>query len=428
MSGPVQSSMNGRRPTGLAGVRRNMSLDLVGAVGIGITSAVVGALLPAIARQGGLVPLGIAALATAPFIANLLSAFAGRVGPRTTGQFAVMRVIGALSLVVLALVGHPLVAVLAAILYWISISFTVPLQTRFWGAMYPSSSRGRIIGLVGTGKAAAAGLAAVTVGLVADHAGAPIGMAIAGALGAGCALAALGLRVSSGEAPRRYSAREAIRVLSNHRALKPMMLGQALYGGGMIAASPLYALVYVDRLRLPLSEVGTVAVFGAIATTVSYVGWGMLVDRRGGIFALRAGSMLGVASLALYVVAPDLRLLWVAALASGLAGAAIDLGIQGSIQKHVPLEDRAPAMAGWNALTGARGVAAPIISSALVQSGMVDLSTGLMLCLVPAALGAIVYFRSETAPATATSRREVAAVQPGRLVTRLRSLPSRSTP
>ena len=166
MSGPVQSSMNGRRPTGLAGVRRNLSLDLVGAVGIGITSAVVGALLPAIARQGGLVPLGIAALATAPFIANLLSAFAGRVGPRTTGQFALMRVIGALSLVVLALVGHPIVAVLAAILYWISISFTVPLQTRFWGALYPASSRGRIIGLVGTGKAAAAGLAAVTVGLV----------------------------------------------------------------------------------------------------------------------------------------------------------------------------------------------------------------------------------------------------------------------
>ena len=278
---------------------------------------------------------------------------------------------------------------------------------------------------MGTGKAAAAGLAAVTVGLVADHAGAPLGMAIAGALGAGCALAALGLRVSTAEVPRRYSAREAVRVLSNHRALKPMMLGQALYGGGMIAASPLYALVYVDRLRLPLSEVGTIAVFGAIATTVSYVGWGMLVDRRGGIFALRAGSLLGVASLALYVVAPDLRLLWVAALASGLASAAIDLGIQGSIQKHVPLEDRAPAMAGWNALTGARGVAAPIISSALVQSGIVDLSTGLLLCLVPAALGAIVYFRSETTALPATARRELPAVQPGGLVTRLRSLPSR---
>ena len=232
--------------------------------------------------------------------------------------------------------------------------------------------------------------------------GAPLGMAIAGALGAGCALAAVGLRVSTAAAPRRYSAREAIRVLSAQAALKRMMLGQALYGGGMIAASPLYALVYVDRLRLPLSEVGTIAVFGAIATTVSYVGWGMLVDRRGGIFALRAGSLLGVCSLGLYVVAPDLRLLWVAALASGLAGAAIDLGIQGSVQKHVPLEDRAPAMAGWNALTGARGVAAPILSSALVQSGLVDLSTGLLLCLVPAALGAIVYFRSETAPAATT--------------------------
>ena len=291
---------------------------------------------------------------------------------------------------------------------------------------------------MGTGKAAAAGLSAITVGFVADHAGAPLGLAMAGAVGALCAVAALGMRASFATEPRRYSAREAVRILSTQRALKRLVLAQALYGGGLIAASPLYALVYVDRLHLPLGSVGTIAVVAAIATTVSYVGWGMVVDRFGGHLALRAGSLLGAASLALYVVAPDLRLLWVAGLASGLAGAAIDLGIQGSIQKHVPLDDRAAAMAGWNALTGARGVAAPLLSSALVQSGLVDLTAGLALCLVPTLLGAILFLRTGPAPVSlplTVRRRAVPAMpsalgrgvvaMPGRIAARLPSLPSR---
>ena len=53
------------------------------AVGVGVTLAVVTSLLPTIARRGGLEPIGLAALGAAPFVANLLGAFAGRFGPRT---------------------------------------------------------------------------------------------------------------------------------------------------------------------------------------------------------------------------------------------------------------------------------------------------------------------------------------------------------
>ena len=67
-------------------VGRNLALDLVAAVGVGVTVALVTTLLPTIARRGGLEPIGLAALAAAPFIANLLGAFAGRVGPRSQRQ------------------------------------------------------------------------------------------------------------------------------------------------------------------------------------------------------------------------------------------------------------------------------------------------------------------------------------------------------
>lgn len=51
-------------------VGRNFALDLVAAVGVGVSMALVTTLLPTIARRGGLEPLGLAALAAAPFVAN----------------------------------------------------------------------------------------------------------------------------------------------------------------------------------------------------------------------------------------------------------------------------------------------------------------------------------------------------------------------
>ena len=82
-------------------VGRNLALDLIAAVGVGVSAALVTTLLPTIARRGGLEPLGLAALAAAPFVANLLGAFAGRFGPRSTAQLAVIRGIGAASLLLL---------------------------------------------------------------------------------------------------------------------------------------------------------------------------------------------------------------------------------------------------------------------------------------------------------------------------------------
>ncbi len=64
-------------------VGRNLALDVVAAIGVGVMAALISTLLPTIARRGGLEPIGLAALAAAPYLANLLGAFAGRVGPRS---------------------------------------------------------------------------------------------------------------------------------------------------------------------------------------------------------------------------------------------------------------------------------------------------------------------------------------------------------
>lgn len=383
---PVSSPGHGPRA-----IRRNLALDVPVAVGIGLTTAVVGALVPSIARQAGLAPMGIAVLAAAPFLGNLLGAFAGRFGPQGIPGYAALRVLGALLLVAIAVAPGALPILGAAGLFWLSVSFGAPFQTRLWGAMYPARIRGRVIGVLGTARAAAAGIAALAVGFGADRLGVPLAISLAGAAGAVCALAALGLGSGRPLPARQYSAREAVAALAASPRLRRYVLAQALYGAGMIGASPLYAMVNVDRLHLSLTDVGTLAVLGGLATTLSYVGWGAAVDRRGHVLGLRAGAALGVASLLCIALAPDVRLLWISSILAGLSGAAMDLGIQGAIGAHSSLTDRAATMAGWNAVTGARGVLAPMVVSSAVQVGLVDVTGALLLCLLPASAGLALY-------------------------------------
>jgi MFS family permease len=170
----------------------------------------------------------------------------------------------------------------------------------------------------------------------------------------------------------------------------------------MIAAAPLFALVYVDRLNLSLSDVGFIGILAAIANTVAFPIWGLVADRFGALAALRLGSAIGMVSLVGYAFAPTAFVLWVAALAAGTASASIDVGIAAAVSDLTPLGDRAAAMAGWNALTGARGIVAAFLMSALLEVGVLDVTFGLLACAATSAVGVVLFARagaSAAAPA-----------------------------
>lgn len=374
-------------------IGRNLALDLVAAVGVGVTMALISALLPTIARRGGLEPLGLSALAAAPFVANFLGAFAGRLGPRSPRELSLIRGVGATSLVLLFIAPTPVVMVLVAVLFWLSVSFGGPFHLRLWGAMYPSRLRGRVVGVIGMGRAAAGALAAFAGGLLADRLGGPTAVAIAGVIGIACALAYGGLRAASDDRAPRFSARDSLRALRERPVLARMALAQGFYGGGFIAAVPLYALVHVDRLDLSLSDVGVIGILAAASTTIAFLVWGTVADRHSPLVALRVGGAIGLASLVAYALAPDVRVLWFAAIAAGTASASIDVGIAAVVSDQTPLATRAAAMAGWNAFTGARGIVAAFLMSALLQVGLVDVTTGLLLCAASSAIGVALYIR-----------------------------------
>ncbi len=401
-----------------AGMRRNLSLDLLAALGVGVTVVVVSTLLPTVARRAGIEPAGLAALASAPFVANVLGAFSGGIGPRTPRQLALLRALGAGALVAVLIVPIPAVMVAAAFAFWVGIAFGTPVQLRLWGAMYPDRLRGRVLGVLGAGRAGAAVAATLLVGVAAAVTGDLPVIAAAGIVGMLAAAAYAGLRARLSDAPA-FSARGSIRALTERPVLRRAVLAQALYGGGMIAAVPLYPLVYVDRLSLSLADVAVVATLISVATTVSFVAWGVVSDRIGPRAVLAGGSALGLGSLLGYTIAGDLHTLWVAAIAAGAASAGIDVGISAVISDNTPLESRGAAVAGWSAATGLRGMVAPFLGAGLVQTGFVDLTTALGLCAIATTGGVLLYLDNAGAPirlGAHASLRESRAVRRARLV------------
>ena len=389
---------------------RNLALDLLVAVGVGVTLAVVTSLLPTIARRGGLEPLGLAALGAAPFIANLLGAFAGRVGPRTPRQLSVVRGIGAAALVVILVLPLAPVMVAVAVVFWLSLSFGGPLHLRLWGVMYPARVRGRVLGFSGMSRAAATALAALAGGFLADRLGGPPVIALAGVVGMACAVGYALFRAEAAGSPPAFSAREAIRALRERPVLGRLALAQGFYGGGLIAAAPLFALVHVDRLELSLGVVGVIGILNALATTIAFPIWGAVSDRVGPIVGMRIGGAAGVLSLVGYAVAPDVTILFAAAILGGIGSASIDVGIGAVVSEQTTLATRAAAMAGWNALTGARGIVAAFLMSALVQAGIVDVASGLLLCAGASLVGVALFVRTRPGVPVETRAWEAVAV------------------
>ena len=372
-------------------LRRNLSLDVSAAVGVGITMALMGTILPSVARRQGLDPLGLAILAAAPFLANLLGAFAGRIGPRTQRQFGVMRALGALCLVLMLFMPVPTLLAVVAFGYWLTHAFGVPIQHRLWGAIYPTRERGRLLGVVATGRTAAAGVAALAGGIIADRIGGLGAIAIGGIIGALLALATTRIQTTMPEAGAAYSFRDTWSAYQQVPALRRVAWAQVFYGGGLIAAGPLYALVMVDRLSLSMGEIGTIGVVAAVAATGSCLIWGHLADRFGGISIIQIGTVLGALSIVCYAVAPSILFIWVAAALVGLGNSAMEMGWPNMLAAHTSMADRAKVAAGLNALTGARGLIAPFLGTLLVQAGILSVTAALFLCAVATGVGALLY-------------------------------------
>lgn len=365
----------------------NLPLDLCAAIGVGVSATLVGVLLPTIARREGLHPLGLAALAAAPFVGNMVGVFAGRLGPHSTRHFALLRLAGAGALLALPVSPIPIVLIATSYVFHVSLGLGSPFQVRLWGVAYPARVLGRVVGFLGMGRSAAGALTALIGGVVADRLGGPTAVALAGLVGGGCALAYFWYRAPATSAMHRYSAHESLRLLRERPTVQRLGLALAFWGGGFIAAGPLLPLVNVDRLDLSLSQVGVLGVLGAVSTTVAFPAWGAVADRFGAFAPICVGGVVSVVGLLGYALAQDVAVLWFASLAFGVGGSALEVSVVGVISRETMISDRAATMGGFNAVLSARGIVTGFVMAGLVQAEVVDVTVGLLLCVATSAIG-----------------------------------------
>jgi MFS family permease len=375
-------------------LRRNLLLDMTSWAGIGITTTLLGALLPASLRQAGMEPAGLAVLAALPFAAAALAVLAGRYGPRSPRALGASRFVGAAALgAALIPTGSPWLAILAAAVFWTTLMMGMPLQQRLWGTMYPEDRRGRLLGIVTSGRYSAAALALALGGLLALRLDGLTIIAIGGLVGAICALAGSRFSALDRRGTAAFSARVAIGTVVRHGFLRRITLAHSLWGGGLVASAPLVVLVQVDRLGLGVVEVGWIAMTGVLATLGSLFLWGMLADRRGGLTVMLLGSLLGVLAMLLYATAEGPLAVAAGTTLVGLAIAAAEVAVPLLIVSRASAEQQAPATAGMNALLGVRGMVVPLVAIAPVQAGLADVGGALLACGLLAGLGALVYLR-----------------------------------
>ena len=286
---------------------RNLALDLVAAMGVGVSMAPrhrppADDRATRRSRAAGPVRAGRGAVRRQPperLRRTVRAALVRRSWPLIRG-------VGAASLLLVFVVPIAPVMIAVAFVFWMSLSFGGPFHLRLWGAMYPARLVGRVVGFIGMGRAAAGALAAFAGGVVADRLGGPTAVAIAGAVGVACALAYAGLRARSAErravvlGPWIHPRPPRATVARQGRARPGLLRRRPDRGRRRCTPS---SMSTGSTCACPMSA--SIGIMAAVATTISFPIWGAVADRHGGLWALRLGSSLGVIGLIGYALAPD---------------------------------------------------------------------------------------------------------------------------
>ena len=374
-------------------LRRNLLLDTSAAIGMGAGLAVVGTILPSVARQQGLSSMGLAVFAAIPFLTSLLSLLAGRIGPRTTRHLSASRAIGAAGLLLVLLVPQPPAIALAMLIFWLAWSLGAPMQQRIWTGIYPTESRGRLLGIVGSGRSLATMAALVAFALGATSVGWPAIVALVAVVGIITGMAPSRLNMDGDEAIASYGVLEPIRTVLRRPVMRSFTLAQLIFGTGMVTLPALLAMIQVDRLGLSIGDIALAGFTGAIVTTVTFNLWGRLASRTSSLLSMTCGTILGTLAMATFALAPDFRTLLIGSALLGAANAAIDVSWPLLIADHATRDEQAAAASGLAAIMGLRGLLMPLIIMAPIQAGLLDVTGGLVICVAAAVVGCVMYIR-----------------------------------
>ena len=250
-------------------------------------------------------------------------------------------------------------------------AFVVPAYTRVIQKIYPESGRGKVMSTVRMGRVSVILLVTPLAGWALDRVGYQVLFPIGALFGILATYLFTRIDLDEGELPPRQTKAfsDLWQIVRGDRNFAIYLLSYSLFGLGGLLSWPLFPVVQVDRLQLSYSEIGLLGLVESITWFLSYLLWGRTIDKRGGLFVVRAISAISIVTPLTYMSAQSLWMLMPSAIARGLGMAGFELGrISAGIQLADP-ERVTEYAAIQSTVVGLRGMVAPVITVGLLRLG-----------------------------------------------------------
>ncbi len=257
------------------------------------------------------------------------------------------------------------------IVFWLLEAFVIPAYTRVIQKIYPESGRGKVMSTVRMGRVSMILLVTPLAGWAMDQVGYRVLFPIGAVFGILATYFFTRIDLDEGELPPRQTKAfsDLWQIVRTDKNFAVYLVSYSLFGLGGLLSWPLFPVVQVDRLQLSYSDIGLLGLAESITWLFSYLLWGRMIDKRGGLFVVRAISAISIVTPLTYMWAQNIWMLLPSAIARGLGMAGFEMGrISAGIQLADP--DRVTEYAAiQSTVVGLRGLVAPIITVGLLRLG-----------------------------------------------------------
>ena len=376
-------------------MRHNIRIEIGWTVAFGAFATML-AFVPVVLRQLGAPPAALAFYSSSSYLGSVTSWVGLALFPvgHVKRSMTIMWAVGRGLFIVAALVsGYPALLLLAAV-FWLLEGLPTPAYSAMVQRIYPAEMRGRVMSVVRVGMTLPTLALAPLAGLLLDRAGYRALFPLAGLVGVLAALIFSRLRVNEADLRVRTSGAPSglWHLVARDRRFALYLVGVLLFGLGGLIPVALVPMVQVDRLALSYTMIGVLNLCLTVSRTVSYVFWGRMVDRWGGVRCMQAAFAISVVSLLPYAIvtaggignagitSAGGWILLPAFIASGIAGSAIDLGFITAIFQLAPPGRVSEYSAAQATLIGARGIVGPFIGVGLIGLGMSQPAIFILAC------------------------------------------------
>ncbi|MFN8443342.1 MAG: MFS transporter [Caldilineaceae bacterium] len=367
--------------------RTNMRLEVATTMIYGIFYASVLTFTPVVLRRLGASADMLAVYNSLLFLGSLLTTFSVILMRRRRTRTVLLLfwfVARSLFLLCAIFTGAEWLIVLSA-LYWLLEGFVIPAYSRVMQKLYSDAVRGKVMSTVRMGQVSAILVITPLAGWALDLWGHQVLFPLASLIGVFSVLVFSYIRLEEGVLPPRQTKTisDLLQIVKQDRRFDLHLLAFALLGMGTMLASPFYPIVQVDRLHLSYSQVGLLGLVESSLWLTSYLFWGRILDRFGGVYVLELVCLASMFIPASYIFASTPWLLIPAFIARGIVAAGFDLG---RINAGIQLAHNGQFIeyaAIQSTVVGIRGLLAPMLGLAFLHlgvpyNGVFAISVGLM--------------------------------------------------